>query len=198
MAVALVGSGSSFSTTSDGFTSGSFDTTGANFIVVHLSETNDSAKHGAVTDSKGNTWTQVAYDSAGRLSSLWYAYNATVGTAHTFTVSGTGNFPAITIGWFSGVQSASTPVDQSGIHNVNLDTTVSPGPITPTTGNQLLVSGVAGASSANTGTVGSPHTRLVSVTDTAFGHEQSVMGYEIQTTAASSDPLLTPGGWMLR
>lgn len=191
MAIVRVGSDKDWSTSSNGFTSKSVDTTGANFIVVELSETNGAA-HGAITDSKGNTWTEVASDSAGRRSSLWYAFNATVGTGHTFSVSGTANFPSIAWIWYSGLLTTD-PFDTSDTDGSGLDALIDNISLTPSVDNCLVIAGGSSAASPNPATVSGGFTVVQTKITTDFGSEQVTICELIQTAKTAASPTITPG-----
>src|SRR5262245_32762550 len=98
MAFTLIGSVSASSTNGNSVTTGSLDTTGANLVVVVFS----SYQGGTivnVTDNKSNTYSnrtvyQFSGDSRVRLS---YVASPSVGTGHTFTVSGSGIYPALAV-----------------------------------------------------------------------------------------------------
>ena len=195
MAIALVGATNFFSSDTNGFTSTGIDTSGANFIVISLS---CSAGTGSISDSKGNTWTQLTEYTGffgTRSVKLFYAYNATVGTGHTFTVSGSaGLSPAISLAYYSGVESASDPLDTgkvSGASN-NSSTTIAPGSLTPTTDGSLIVTGLfKNGSFSSAPTIDASFTREAYVSDTNFGHFFSAIADLIQTTAAAANPTWT-------
>jgi hypothetical protein len=99
---------SAFGTT---ITSAAIDTTGANFLVAVVSSYDDTFSEVAFSDSKGNTWHSAGVPSfGGGLHATWifYAYNATVGTGHTFTESVTGGggdgTPGMVVMAFSGMR----------------------------------------------------------------------------------------------
>jgi hypothetical protein len=73
-----------------GGTSASIDTTGATLLVaVGVADSGTPS----ISDSKGNTWTPLTQVGGGfptyHRCRLYYVQNPTVGTGHTFTVSGT-------------------------------------------------------------------------------------------------------------
>lgn len=200
MAIALVGSGSAFAGgNADGFTTGSFDTTGADLIVINLGQGN-SVTNGVITDSKGNTWTPLNQPATGGKSTrLVYAWNATVGSGHTFTVSGTDNFPALSISWWSGSQTASDPFDQQTAGGtVPFSNTVQPGSVTPGTDNQVVITGLSGDANTAAPTINLGFTVIGTVLDNNAGHQNSALAYEIQTTATARNPTWTApatGSW---
>src|SRR5436190_5409787 len=169
---------------SNGFTSSAFDTTGANFILVSYSSGATSLE--TLTDSKGNTWTAMTASTAsGRQHRFYYAFNATVGTGHTFTITGTATYPSLAITWYSGVQSASDPLDQQA-RNGQVAPSVTAGPITPTVDGCLIATGFHHADGVNTRTLTGGCTMVLDETSTTFGSDNGSYGHLVsQTTAAA-------------
>lgn len=190
-AISLIGHGQGFSTSTNGFTSGSMDTTGANFIAVCLAE-GGGVNNGVLTDSKSNTWTKKTQQlTNGKSNEIWYAFNATVGTGHTFSVSGSANFPAINVAWFNLVQSGSDPFDVENGGNQIFSSTVQTGNVTPSVANELIITCLEGDGNAGASTIDSSFTVVDDITDTTFGHQKSTEAYQIQTTATSRNPTWT-------
>ena len=75
----------------NGGTGAALDTTGADLIVVLEAFSNNNGA-GTLTDSKGNTWSQLTKQGSGGIGAtvLWYARNAIVGPGHRFTITGNG------------------------------------------------------------------------------------------------------------
>jgi hypothetical protein len=192
VAIALVGSGVAYAAANaDGFTSGSFDTTGANFIVVSLATGNNATGDFTLTDSKSNTWTALTKSAANHQQRLYYAYNATVGTGHTFSITGTDNFPSLCIAWFSGVK-ATDPYDGTTVvDNQGFATSVQVGALTPTVDNCLVVTGLRHANINSNASINGGFTKTTSTDNADFGHDNGSMAYLIQTTAASAHPTWT-------
>ncbi len=162
MAIALVTNGTGLSTDSNGFTTGSFDTTGANFLIVGFVQSSATAGSGAISDSKSNTWlrlTEYTVAFSDRFIAIYYAENATVGSGHTFTAAGTSNFPTIIMAAFSGVATSSTFDVENGVNNT-FDSTQPSGSITPGADNE-------------------------------FGHTAGATAYLIETTATAKNPTWT-------
>ncbi len=193
-ALITAGHGSSFSTTSNGYTSGTLDTTGGDLLIVALSE-GGGITNGAVTDSKSNTWVQLTIQTNnGKSSSLWYAWNATCGSSHTFTVSGTANFPSMCVAAFSGSQTSSDPFDVQNGANALFQGTLQTGSITPGSANELLVTSFMGDGDTSLATINSSFTVSDGVTDGSFGHQMSTLAYLIETTIAAQNPTWTRTG----
>lgn len=163
-------------------TTSAVDTTGANLLVVVTGDEGFS-----VSDSKGNTWTLAvqAVASGSPYSRIYYCYNPTVGSGHTFTVGL--SYGAIAVAAYSG--SDSSPLDQTGATATGaLVTTFASGNITPTTDNQLVVSGIGVGKSANTLTIGSGMSVAASknaATGVTYG---AAIAWIAQTTAAAINP----------
>lgn len=161
---------------SNGFTSSAFDTTGANFIIVSYSSGTTSSE--TLTDSKGNTWTAMTASTVTgvRQHRFYYAYNAIVGTGHTFTITGTGTYPSLCIAWYSGVQSASDPLDQQAT-NGQVAPSVTAGPITPTVDGCLIATGFHHADGNNTRALTGGCTMVLDETSTTFGSDNGSYGH---------------------
>jgi hypothetical protein len=191
MTFALVVHESASGSTSNGITSAAINTTGADLIVVIAAE---SGSNGALSDSKSNTWVQLARqtDSFGRSCTFYYAWNAIVGTGHTFTIGGTSNFPSLLIAAYSGSRTSSNPYDTPHLTQASQSSgnTFQIGSVTPGANNELVVSGVhAGGTVAMT--IDSSFTITDQVADGNFGHESGGQAYLIQTTAAATNPTWT-------
>lgn len=188
MAIAFVNAWTENSTTFNGFTSGSRDTSGITFLVAVLAEAN---AQGSISDSKSNTWTELTtYSGSARTCSIWYVTNPTVGTGHTITISGTGNSPCVSWGGFTGV-ATSSPFDVENGNGAVFATTVQPGTVTPSAANSLVLTGVCTSIQAAGVSVDSPFTLATQGPTTGFGSETSAMAYEIQTTATARNPTWT-------
>ncbi len=130
-------------------TTGSIDTTGADFLVVYVYQVHSGTT--TVSDSKGNTWTGLTAISGannGR-SRIFYCTPTSVGSGHTFTVS---NVSALIGGLaamaFSGV-AQSSPFDAENGGNSAGSASVSTGSVSPANADSLFVFG-AGAHGPDT------------------------------------------------
>ena len=147
----------------------------------------------SLADSKSNTWTlaggaQSTHD--GFASAAWYCLAPTVGTGHTFTLSG-GNYYSLTVFAFSGV----TTLDQANHTYLTpaVSGTMQPGSITPTSNGQLIVVGAATA-------VGPMSVSLptFTLTDHSELNNATIAAYLIQSTAAAINPTISgvyPGAY---
>lgn len=178
-----------------GGTSGAINTTGATLLVAFVSgngtEVNTVA---AVSDSKGNTWTARPASSSSNTPAgkLFYVANPTVGTGHTFTLSGANIYASVEVAAFSGVTTTS-PFD--GVENGISGGSTSPrqtGSITPSADNELVISAAGfeynGAVSVDSG--------MTITHQTAFAsgdHFGSAIAYKVQTAATAINPSWS--GW---
>lgn len=136
-------------------TTGAINTTGSNLIVLAVSWFNLCGLSPTISDSKGNTYTQLTplTINGNQHGALYYCFNPTIGSGHTFTSAGL-LANTICVAAFNGI--ATSPFDQE---NGNTDTaaTIATGSITPSQAHSLVVSGLsfndnsAGAVSINSG-----------------------------------------------
>lgn len=173
------------------------DSTGADLLVaVFAGFTAELApgSYGANTlDSKGNAWTlAIAANESTSPSylAIWYcAHPATVGAGHTFSFGrGTANYPGCEFAAFSG--SATTPLDSQSSSNSSAGVSVQPGSITPSTNDELVISGVSCRIDASAPTV-SGMTLLDAMSDNVGYSWAGGLAYQIQTSAAAVNPTWT-------
>lgn len=164
------------------------DTTGANLLVVGLAL--DDAASATVSDSKGNTWTQlISYTQGNVRVRLYYSIPASVGTAHAFTVTGSSIFASIYVQAFSGVSAVGAVDKQSGSNG--FVAALQPGSITPGQNNELIVTllGINAAGAPMSIDSGFTETNeLDFVGSASYG---GAMAYLVQTTAAAVNPTWT-------
>lgn len=165
-------------------TTDAIDTTGANLMTMVVS---CYASEPTISDSKGNTWSNVVanqyYGAVGMATK--YCASPTVGTGHTVT-SNFVNYVFIVVAAFSGAKGTS-PLDQTAAAGASSGaTSQAAGSITPSEDNCLVVSylGIDGGSSLPT--IGSSYTRIASAYNT--GNEGGGFGYIVQTTAGATNP----------
>lgn len=170
-------------------TTAAINTTGANLIVVTAVF---YAPGGSLTltDSKGNTWTALTRRDSGSGvgSTLYYCFNPTVGSGHTFT--GTNNYPLLGVLSFSGADTSPFDVEAG---TTGSGSTIQPGSVTPSTANNIIVSGVgAGMTSGAISIDGSFTEPNAEAVGAAF---QVSCAYLIQTSATAQNPTWTiPSG----
>jgi hypothetical protein len=118
---------------------GAIDTTGANLLVVAISQY-AGVETGIVSDNKGNTWAALTTQAMGSvLSRLYYTASPTVGSGHTFTLGGT-VYGTIAVQAWSGANTVPFNVENGaatagGVGGVSLQ----PGSVTPSQNNSLVV-----------------------------------------------------------
>jgi hypothetical protein len=140
-----------------------------------------------LTDSKGNTWSQLTKQGSGGSGAtvLWYAKNAIVGPGHTFTITGNNTYSAIAIAAFSGGNVAS-PFDTQNGQSLSNSATVQPGTVTPGAANELVMTGLEFTSapvSVDSGVT------ILDQAPMAGGQYWGVaLGYTIQSAAAAVNP----------
>jgi hypothetical protein len=141
-------------------TTAGVNTTGANLIVVMAGYdagfSGTSSAIPVVTDNMGNgSYTGLPRQNSalGNAGNLFYFANPTVGSGHTFTLTGTNTFPAIAVAAFS--NASSSPFDsQIGAGDAG-SPSVNPvgGSVTPSSNNALIVTGCTyGAATATDAT----------------------------------------------
>lgn len=170
------------------------NTSGANFIVVGVGTyAATGAMATSVGDNYSNTYTRAfrAFYPGYENTDVWYAYNATGGSGHICTVTfGASSANTVGVGAFSGVKSTSNPIEymatsSSLTTNVN---TITPGPITPSTNNNLIVAIVTFSSLAPT--IAAPTGYSTIYRNPAGTLNTSLQFvYKIQTTLATENPV---------
>jgi hypothetical protein len=188
MAIALVAHVGARSTDSNGITSSAIDTTGATLIVINLATA--LAASGTISDSKGNTWTaltQVVDDFADRWAQLYYCESPTVGSGHTFSVSGSATFPSLGVAAFSGT-AASSSFDVQNHATNGFSSSVTTGSVTPSVANELVIAAMSYDDNASTPTIGSSFTITDTTVPTGFGTTGQGLAYLVETTATAQNP----------
>lgn len=193
MAAALIGTGVSASSSDGGnsVTTGSYDTTGANFIVAVISHDFGSTDY-TITDNKSNTALLAKEGNVFTASSaIWYFQNPTVGAGHTFSVNKVTNkpFPAIDVYAFSGMATASV-LDGSQVNTGGNSTGTSQvtGSVTPSANGYLIIAGLA-SDGATLATIDSGFTTPISLPFVGGNAYQLSSAYLIQGTAGAVNPL---------
>lgn len=174
----------------DGGTTSSLNTTGSNFIVASISYYQPSSA--TLSDSKSNTWTALTAreNSASSAARLFYCYNPTVGTGHTFTVSQSTSISSVYISAWSGI--ASSPFDVENGAITTGGTTLATGSVTPSQGSVLLIASEnMSAPGASTTSIDNSFT----VTDALYvlggDHYGGAMAYKILSSVSATNPTWT-------
>jgi hypothetical protein len=137
----------------DGFTTSAINSAGSTFTAIVLAS---YSAHPTPTDSKGNTYSMALNLSSGdggvpgssRQISIFYCAAPTVGSGHTATLAGSGTYAVMAFYAFSGGAGGSLDQTNSNV-DTNATTTLQPGSITPSTANQLIITGIEFRSGSN-------------------------------------------------
>jgi hypothetical protein len=188
MAYAFINNTAFQSTDTNTITSSSIDTSGSDTIFVVVSWYTGVGGGAVLTDSKGNTWNGLTERSNGfdLRQRVYYAKNATAGTGHTFTLTGTVSLPAGAVSAFSGGH-LTAPFDQEVFANIS-STSGQPGSLTPSENDCIVISGQNNQdANGSVATIDSGFTKTDSV-DRATSGLGVGSAYLIQTTAAAVNP----------
>lgn len=141
MPITFIAGVTASSLTGNGVTSSGIDTTGANFLVIGLSQ-NPAVV--TVSDSNGNTYTalSVIENSSSNRATLYVCTTPiSVGAGHTFTVSGGGSYPAIGVAAFSVVPAVNLQGESSNFYNDGTSPVAS-GSLTPSMPFSLVLTAI--------------------------------------------------------
>jgi hypothetical protein len=170
----------------NGGTGGALDTTGADLLVVVEAYSNNSGA-GTLTDSKGNTWSQLTKrgTNGSGATVLWYAANAISGPGHRFTITGSGTYSAIAIAAFSG-SDLSSPFDLESGDSLSHSLADQPGTVVPRVANALVITGLA---FANAPVAVDSGVTILDQAPLGGGQYYGVaLGYLVQTAIAPVNP----------
>lgn len=167
----------------NGVTTDAIDTSGANLIVVSVSwyrQVGDPT----ISDNRGNTYTGLTQRGASNTNNrLYYCASPTVGSGHTFTVSGTNTYAPISVVAASGAHA--TPFDVENGSAGASGTSRQPGSLTPSENGCLIVSGVTSSGSSHSLDSGFTYSQNNYSVGVSMG---GGCGYLIQGTAAGVNP----------
>lgn len=190
--ISLVSHVAARSTNGNGFTTGSIVTTGASLLIASVSHYSGIANP-TISDSKGNIWValtpRVSPANFAR-NILYYVLNPTVGTGHTFTLTGNNTFGGICVAAFAGVKTTSAFESETG-NSANASTSIQTGSLTPSEDNELIVSGLCLRDISNTGDTMSVNSGFTISDQNIGAFNQAISGalaYLIQGTAAAVNP----------
>lgn len=183
-----------------GVTSAAINTTGANFIVLTIAQYTGFTSGGTLTDSKGNTWVELANsDAVLTKTRLFYCEAPTVGSGHTFTFTSFGGSPSIAVAAFSGMITSGVS-DQYNANNTGVSswTTLNAGGsgITPSQANTLVVATLSfeynsgAAITIDSGYDTSPAPLVVPYNAPYDGHGCG-LAWKILTAASAQNPTWT-------
>ena len=169
------------SPTGTGVTTDAIDTTGASLIVIALSSYSQT---GAISDSEGNTWAPLTmYGSGAERQQLYYCENPTTDSSHTFTNSGSTNYPALSV----------IALENAGVYDgeESGNTSASPGSVTPTENDCVVITGLTG--NGDSAGVGSGFAIAASADYVVGASMQGAIAYKIQTTVSAESPSWNAG-----
>lgn len=173
-------------------TTGSMNTTGANFIVVGVAYYDNFPQ--TVTDNQSNTYTALtAYGAAANaFSQLFYTCNPVTSASHTFTTTGSSaSFQAIYAAAFKNVQCPGPFDVGNGAGPIGSGTTFQPGSITPSLNGELIVTPLSNFETSGTDSINSSFTLLSQQLDVSSTNIGLDFAYLIQSTAAAINPTWT-------
>jgi hypothetical protein len=175
----------------NGGTSGTTNTTGADLIVLALKW--EGAGPPAISDSKSNTWNALTTYVAGgsRRIALYYAINPTVGSGHTFTATLTGGKVMLALEGFAG-SDLTAPFDvEDGKGDVFSATIQAATGITPSVAGCAVVSAQFTQSNTGVSSVDSSFIKTDNQDGFATSSEDIAIAYIIQGSASAVNPTWT-------
>lgn len=174
-------------------TTGGVDTTGADLIWAFVGVYAGGGGAPSFSDSKGNTWTALTLRSggAGQAGRMYYCFNPTVGSGHTFT--GGNAIPHVEVLAFN-CGFGADPFDQQASNDNSSSSTIQPGSLTPATAANIVCCGLSvwQNSSGADGSVNGGFTEPLA--DTTGTTLTVTAGYLIQSAATAANPTWTASG----
>lgn len=176
--------------TSNTVTTGAIDTTGATLIVISVNYNTGNTP--TISDSKGNSWTALtAHAAAGSVTNqLYYTIPTSVGSGHTFSNTGSGNFSTISVTAYTGT-AAATVFDQENGANSTSATTLQTGSVTPSQNGELIVAGLGFNQNGIPTSINSSFTQVDSEEFSSGNHYGGSDAYIVQGTAGAVNPTWT-------
>lgn len=167
-------------------TTGAINTTGADLIVAIYGAVSATP---AMSDSKGNTWTDLTTYGSTLTGRISFTRPSSVGGGHTFTATSTGN-PCVCVMAFSG--SVASPLEVENGGNTASGMSQASGSVTPTSTGSLVVTGLIYNVDPNTVGVSAPFTPptvgIAAVSGVTFG---AYFTHEIQTSISARNATWT-------
>ena len=159
------------------------NTTGANLIVVEVSEYGG----GTFSDSNSNVWTTIGPYAGGSSSLFLYVCVVpTVGVGHTFSYVGGDPYPSINVLAFSGSIGSGT-YDQVNHATGSSVTSQAAGSITPSVSGSLVIAALA-FDAVISGQAISVGTIQEFVQQANSAHQGGAIAYYVQSAAAPINP----------
>jgi hypothetical protein len=175
---------------SNGGTTGTIDTTGADLIVVHVGKFDGAtggASGGTLSDSKSNAWTPgTLQDGTDAVSRIFFCEFPTVGSGHDFTFSNTSSFSTIEVLAFSGAKIAGSYHSENGA--TGSGTSLQPGSVTPSENGSLIFTGKCWNASISSLSINSSFTLQEEDPYGAGVNMGAAAAYLIQGTAGAVNP----------
>jgi len=170
---------------SGGATSSALNTTGATLLVMTNMAYSTTQ---SVSDSLSNSWQALTQQCAGSVSclTLYYVYNPTVGSGHTFTC--TGSYAYCTVSAWSGTSTAPTVLDAQNGATSSSTQSLSTGSITPSATNELIISGWGAQVHPVTGLAVSSGLTILDGQNTTTYVGPSYDAYLIDSSSSTIDP----------
>lgn len=173
-------------------TSTAINTSGKSNLACFIaaSDFSQDATTDSVTDTQGNTWHHLTNQANGNSdNAIWYSYGMTGSASHKFTV--VGNYDAMTVQCFSGVQSTSDPfTSENG--NGGSNNTLQTGSVTPSSTGDLFITGVASRNDS-THSINGGFTQSSDLQFNGGVSMGNAGAYLIATSTNSTDPTWTFG-----
>lgn len=143
-----------------------------------------------LSDSKTNTW-QVAENFIGSGGAscqlkLYYCYGGTVGSGHTVTCTASGAYGSVIFAAYSGA--VATPLDQHTSTGAAGVTSVQPGSVTPSEGNELVIACLGYQTAAAVASIGGGFTKRANENPQSGVSYGCALADLIQTSAAAANP----------
>jgi len=181
MAIALVASAFVINKTTggggSGGTTGSVNTTGATLLTA----TFGYYPSGSVSDNMGNTWVQAVTINGFWQSNVFYVANPTVGSGHTFTLSG--SYCDAQFAAWSGTATSPLDVTNSASFTGGHGGSCQPGSVTPSVASSLVIAHYIGNSGA-VPTIGSSFVSIDAGDGGGAGGGAYIGAYLVPDTAA--------------
>lgn len=169
-------------------TTTAIDTSGANLILIGISQFNGVAA-ATISDSKSNTWTGLTAKSTTSLTyaRIYYCVNPTVGSGHTFSADN-GDVIAGTLMIQAWSGANATPFDvENGSTNTSSNSAAT-GSVTPSQNDSLIASVLSAGDSTSGYSIDSSLTISDSVNHTPGVTEGAAFAYYNQPTAGAINP----------
>jgi Chitobiase/beta-hexosaminidase C-terminal domain len=159
-------------------TTSPIDTTGAEFLIAVVAGYSFGDTLG-ISDNFGNTWQALPTTGGSPYNrpQLFYSFNPTVGSGHTFTGTATPTDDvSIAVAAFSGLNTTSAVYEAGSIVNGTLSAgTGHAGSITPDNENDLVINGASGVGGGNQVTFGSINEDFIPLDQTGLSEWSAAM-----------------------